>query len=123
MREKKCSGRKRHVLVDTLGLLWAVVVHSAGIQDAAGARQVLTRAREAVKRWQVIWVDAAYRALVDWAWIRWLWELRAVSKAGGTSFQALPKHRIVEQMFGWLNRYQRLSKDYERTTESSEALV
>jgi putative transposase len=123
MRGKKCKGRKRHVLVDTLGLLWAVVVHPADIQDAAGAQQVLMRARSAVKRLKIIWVDAAYRAVVDWAWIRWLWTLEVVHKTADTGFHVLPKRWIVERSFGWLNRYRRLSKDYERTTPSSEALI
>jgi putative transposase len=72
----------------------------------------------------VIWVDAAYWAVVSWARVRWLWPLEFVHAAKEhRGFVVQPKRWIVERSFGWLNRWRRLSKDYERTTESSKAFI
>jgi putative transposase len=123
-REKKIDGRKRHVVVDTLGLLWALIVTPASVQDAEGAKKVLNAFRSVVKFPKIIWADAAYRAVVAWAWIRWIWHIVIVSaKPGQKGFQVQPKRWIVERTFGWLNRSRRLSKDYEHTIESSEAFI
>jgi transposase len=111
-------------VVDTLGLLWALVITPGCVQDAEGAKQALTAFRRQVKFPKVIWVDAAYRAVVDWAWACWLWTLEVVTALQGQrGFVVQPKRWIVERTFGWLNRSRRLSKDYERTTESSAAFV
>jgi transposase len=124
MRGKKINGRKRHVVVDTLGLLWALVITPASVQDAEGAKQALVEFREQVKFPKLIWVDAAYRAVVDWAWVCWTWTLEVVSSLKDQKgFVVQPKRWIVERTFGWLNRSRRLAKDYERTTESSHAFV
>jgi putative transposase len=94
------------------------------VQDAEGAKQALSEFRQRVKFPKVIWVDAAYRAVVDWAWVYWLWTLEVVTALKGQKgFVVQPKRWIVERTFGWLNRSRRLSKDYERTTESSAAFV
>jgi len=112
------------VVVDTLGLLWALVLTPACVQDAEGGKQALTEFRRHVKFPKIIWVDAAYRAVVDWAWVRWVWFLEVVGRlAGQKGFVVQPKRWIVERTFGWLNRSRRLSKDYERTPESSHAFV
>jgi putative transposase len=72
----------------------------------------------------VIWVDAAYRAVVSWAFVLWLWTLEIVHAAKEhRGFVVQSKRWIVEPTFGWLNRWRRLSKDYERTTESSKTLI
>jgi putative transposase len=111
-------------VVDTLGLIWALVITPASVQDAEGAKATLTEFRRQVKFPKVIWVDAAYRAVVSWAWVCWLWTLEVVSgRKGQKGFMVQPKRWIVERTFGWLNRSRRLSKDYERTTDSSEAFV
>lgn len=111
-------------MVDTLGLIWALVVTPASVQDAEGAKAALTEFHRQVKFPKIIWVDAAYRAVVSWAWVRWLWTLEVVSGIKGQKgFVVQPKRWIVERTFGWLNRSRRLSKDYERTIESSEAFV
>lgn len=111
-------------MVDTLGLLWALVVTPASVQDAEGAKQALTEFRRQVKFPKLIWVDAAYRAVVSWAWVQWVWTLQVVSAlAGQKGFVVQPKRWIVERTFGWLNRSRRLSKDYEQTIESSQAFV
>ena len=111
-------------MVDTLGLIWALVITPASVQDAEGAKAALTAFRRQVKFPKVIWADAAYRAVVSWAWILWVWTLDVVTGAKGqTGFVVQPKRWIVERTFGWLNRSRRLSKDYERTIASSEAFV
>ena len=112
------------MVVDTLGLIWALVVTPASVQDAEGAKAALTEFRRLVKFPKVIWVDAAYRAVVSWVWVMWDWALEVVSRPVGQSgFVVQPKRWIVERTFGWLNRSRRLAKDYERTITSSEAFV
>ena len=111
-------------MVDTLGLLWALVVTPASVQDAEGAKEALTEFRRQVKFPKRIWVDGAYRAVVTWAWVCWTWTLEVVSALKGQKgFVVQPKRWIVERTFGWLNRSRRLSKDYEQTIESSTAFV
>ena len=112
------------MVVDTLGLIWALVITPASVQDAEGAQAALTAFRRQVKFPKVIWADAAYRAVVSWAWVMWVWTLAVVcGTKGQTGFVVQPKRWIVERTFGWLNRSRRLSKDYERTIASSEAFV
>jgi putative transposase len=123
---KKINGRKRHVVVDTLGLILAVVVHSAAIQDYDGARLVLSRLGNTLKRLKVIWADSAYgrNGLPDWVATTFGWILQTILRPVGTvGFKVLPKRWVVERTFAWLGRYRRHSKDYERTTESSEAMI
>jgi len=107
-------GRKRHLVVDTLGLLWSLVITPASVQDAAGGELALTEFRRHVKFPKVIWVDAAYRATAAWAWVRWMWFLEIVRRPKGR-FEIQPKRWIVERTFGWWNRARRLTKVYERT--------
>jgi len=112
------------VVVDTLGLMWALVLTPASVQDAAGGQAALAAFRAVVKVPKIVWVDAAYRATVAWAWSCWKWTLEVVTAAKGQSgFAVQPKRWIVERTFGWLNRSRRLSKDYERTLESSKAFI
>jgi putative transposase len=117
-------GRKRHVVVDTLGLIWGLVITPASVPDWDGAREVLLRARRAAPRLSRVFADAAYTTLEFWA----VWFARLVltivrKPPGHRGFVVQPKRWIVERTFGWLNRYRRLSKDYERTIESSTAFV
>lgn len=109
-------------MVDTLGLLWALVVTPASVQDRDGGQVALLAFREAVKFPQVIWADRAYRSLVDWAWVQWLWFIEIISRPVGR-FTIQPKRWIVERTFGWLNRSRRLAKSYERTPQSDHAFV
>jgi putative transposase len=130
---KKVTGRKRHLVVDTLGLVLIVLVTSASVQDRDGAKLVLRALFDRIKkskfsRWcrlKLIWADGGYRGeLIDWVKGTLGWTLEIVEKLGGQrGFQVLPKRWIVERTFGWLNRSRRLSKDYERLPETSEAFV
>ena len=102
--------------------MWALVVTSASVQDRDGGRLALEAFRDVVKFPQIIWADQAYRTLVDWALVQWLWVVSIVARPAGT-FQIQPKRWIVERTFGWLNRSRRLAKSYERTIESDHAFI
>jgi putative transposase len=125
---KKVTGRKRHVLVDTLGLLMRVVVTSGDIQDRDGAKLVLeglAKNEELIKRLELIWADGGYRgALIAWVEETFGWKLEIVEKQDGqVGFQVLPKRWVVERTFGWLVRQRRLARDYERLPETSETFI
>jgi putative transposase len=122
---KKVNGIKRHVLVDTLGLILKVVVHTADIQDRDGARTLLTNVKGCFPRLQKIWADGGYAgALIEWVQETCHWILEIVKRSDqAKGFEVLPHRWIVERTFGWLNRSRRLSKNYERLTTSSEAMV
>jgi putative transposase len=122
---KKVHGRKRHLVVDTLGLVVAAVVHSAGIQDRDGAKLVLKKMVNRFPRLRKILADGIYNGgIAEWAKEvgGWILEL-VVRPEGQTKFEVLPWRWIVERTFAWLGRYRRLSKDYEGTEESSEAWI
>ncbi len=126
---KHWCGRKRHIVVDTLGLLVWVWVHEANIQDRAAGYTVLSWLSCWSKRLRVVWVDGGYSgALAKWtAQVAGL-TVEVVKKrtgVGGSSggFQVLPKRWVVERTFAWLNRNRRLSKDYERNVVISEGFV
>lgn len=119
------KGRKRHVVVDTLGLVWAVVVHSAAVQDRDGAKLVLDKLRGGLPRLAAVLADGGYNGPVA-AWVSATLgvALTLVQKAPGQrGFQALPKRWIVERTFAWFGRHRRLSKDYEQRPASSEAWI
>ena len=123
---KKITGRKRHLAVDTLGMILTVVVHAASFQDQDGARQVFKKLKEKFSRLKVIFGDSAYGRSGLPAWVKksFGWILQTVLRPVGIKgFVVLPKRWIVERTFAWLGRYRRHSKDYEKTTESSEALT
>ena len=118
------TGRKRHLVVDTLGLLLAVVVHAADIQDRDGAKLVLTKLKERFRRLKLIWADAGYAGqLVEWAQAFGGWVLSIVKRTDAHRFQVLPRRWVVERTLAWLGRHRRLSKDYEALTQTSEALI
>lgn len=122
---KKVKGRKRHLLVDTLGLLLIVVVHSASTQDRDGAKLVLARVPGYLNRLARIWADGAYAGqLIQWVKTTCRCVLEIVKRSDKLpGFQVLPRRWVIERTFGWLNRYRRLAKDYERSPESSEAMI
>ena len=119
------KGRKRHIVVDTIGLLLAVVVHAADIQDRDGAKLVLSKLPGRFPRLKLIWADAAYAGhLVDWAHVLGGWLIEVVKRAMHShSFEVLPRRWVVERTLGWLGRNRRLSKDYEGLAESTEAWI
>ena len=126
---KRVRGRKRHLLVDTGGLLLHRVVHSASVQDRAGARQVLTGISALFPLLALVWVDGGYvnrvdAGLIDWAARTQNLQLVVVPRnADVRGFQVLPRRWVVERTFGWLTRCRRLARDYERTTAHAEAMI
>ena len=122
---KLIKGRKRHILVDTLGLLLVVVVHTAEIADSVGARSVLEKARWRFSTLQHIWADGGYvGSLLEWAKNRLQLVVEIVKRSdGGRGFKVLARRWVVERTLAWISRNRRLSKDYESLPESSEALV
>ena len=122
---KKVHGRKRQILVDTLGLLLAVVVTSAALSDPAGARLWLRRLAGACKKVRRIWVDGAYRGhLLEWVLLHFHFVLQPVLRSDGQKgFVVLPRRWVVERPFAWLTQSRRLGKDYERLPVSSEAMI
>jgi putative transposase len=122
---KQVKGRKRHVLVDTLGLLIMVLVTSAALPDRDGATQVFAATAGRLPRLERVWADQSYAGmLVEWVQLVYAFVLDIVRRPKQQrGFQLLPKRWIVERTLGWFNRYRRLSKDYERRTDVSEGMV
>lgn len=122
---KKVNGRKRHIIVDTIGLLLAIVVHAASIQDRDGAKLVFRKLKGKFPRLKLIWADGGYcGSLVDWVFDFGKWILEIVSRPKDQKgFVVLPRRWVVERTFAWLGRYRRLSKDYERLCDTSECLI
>jgi putative transposase len=125
---KKTTGRKRHLFVDTLGLLLCVVVTSASVDDGVAAPQLLERADpQTLPRMEKIWGDNKYHNHHLYRWLsanRPGWNLEVVSRPPGTKgFVRLPKRWVVERTNAWNGRYRRNSKDYERRTDSSESMI
>jgi putative transposase len=122
---KRVKGRKRHILVDTLGFLLVVVVTTASVSENASARQVLSRLGGAGKKLHRIWVDGGYRGtLIDWTWERFHLVLeRVLRPEGSKGFVVLARRWVVERTFAWFIRCRRLTVDYEGLPESSEAWI
>ena len=122
---KKVNGRKRHVLVDTMGLLLAVVVTAASVSDPAGARLLFKRLGGAGKKLRKLWVDGTYRGnLVEWAVEHAWFILQPVLRCDDLKgFVVLPRRWGVERTLAWLTQARRLSKDYERLSASSAAMI
>jgi len=123
---KKVMGRKRHILVDTLGILLEVVVMAANSTDVTGAKAVLNKVeRQITLRLLKIWADKGYQG--DWR--EWLDEQYAIQLEIVTAapdqvgFAVQPRRWVVERTFAWLGKYRRLSKDYERCPRSSEGMI
>jgi putative transposase len=121
---KRTKGRKRHIIVDTMGLLLAVVVHSADIQDRDGAKLVMENLRYKYFSILKIFADGGYAGqLIDYVKETFNWVLEIVKRNESGKFKVLPKRWIVERTISWLNNYRRNSKDYEYLTETSEAII
>ena len=121
------TGRKRHLLVDTEGLVLKAVVSAADVSDRVGGELVAWALRlfgPDLPRLLKVWVDGAYAGLVAWARDRMGWEVELVQRpAGSKGFVLLPRRWAVERTFAWIGRYRRLSKDYEFRVETSEAFI
>jgi putative transposase len=116
-------GRKRHLLVDTLGLVLKAVVHPGDVQDRDGGREVLARASWEHGRLQAVRADAGYAGRLDrWARDACGWSVEIIRRTS-RGFEVLPKRWVVERTFAWLTKHRRLSKDYELLTETSEAFI
>lgn len=121
---KKVYGRKRHIAVDSMGLILAVIVHSVGIQDRIGVRALLLRLSRNYKNIVAIFADDGYTGkLIDWTFARFRWMLIIVKRKEQSKFIVLPKRWIVERTLAWLGSHRRLSKDYEHKTSSSEIFL
>jgi putative transposase len=132
------SGRKRHILCDTIGLLLKVSVHPADVADRDGAKLLLANLAASCPRVAKVWVDAAYQGPCA-AWITETlgWAVEVVRKPPArvwvgpgqepperpAGFQVLPRRWVVERTFAWLGRQRRLSKDYEVLPETEEAWI
>jgi putative transposase len=138
---KKVNGRKRHLLVDTLGLLLAVHVSAADVSDRDGAMALLRRLdRRHLPRLRHGWADGGYRgAFLAWALARSKISFEVVARADGgrrrrwrppgveppvvPRFAVVPRRWVVERTFAWLGRFRRLSKDDEYLPATSEAVI
>lgn len=122
---KAIRGRKRHIVTDTLGLLLAVLVHSAALHDSQQAPHLLKRLVGKVPRLRVILADSGYAGTpAGLIWRCFGWVLELVHRPGGVrGFVVVKRRWVVERTFGWFGGYRRLSKDYEHLPEVSEAMV
>jgi putative transposase len=125
---KKITGRKRHIIVDTLGLLLVVVVTVASADDGTIAPKVLGQlTAEHRSRLELVWADGKYRNHYLDGWMvetKAGYRIEVVSRPDGSvGFVKLPRRWVVERTFAWLGRYRRNSRDYERFSESSEAMI
>ena len=123
---KKVKGRKRHILVDTLGNLLEVVVWAANSNDRDGAKALLSKVERLITiRLLKIWADKGYQG--DWeTWLYNEWDIQleiVCAETGQRGFAVQPRRWVVERTFAWLGKYRRLSKEYERDTKSSEGLI
>ena len=120
------KGRKRTLLVDTLGMLLDLWVHPADIQDYDAGQEILAEIVASYPRLKKVWADSAFgkNGLVEWVKETTGVELEIVKRAEGTKgFVVQAKRWIVERTLGWLNGYRGLSKEYTATTESSETMI
>jgi transposase len=124
---KNVDGRKRHIVVDSMGLLLAVLVTAASVDDAAAAPELFRRmADQPLSQMKRIYADSKYHnyVLYDWVSEHRTWELDIIRRPeGATGFVLLPIRWTVERTFAWLNRCRRLSLDREKTVRSAEAMI
>ena len=125
---KKITGRKRHIIVDTLGLLVVVLVTIASADDGTIAPEVLRKLTAGhCTRLELIWADTKYHNHSLNAWLKQeevRYRIEVVSRPPGSQgYVKLPRRWVVERTFAWLGRYRRHSRDYERFSESSEAMI
>jgi transposase len=122
---KKVNGRKRHLVVDTLGLLIVVLVTAASVQDRDGGVRVLDRAKMAMPSLVLVWADAAYsRRAQEFAARVLRITVQVVAKlVGQAGFVPLPRRWVVERTHAWITGHRRMSRDYERLPAHAEAMI
>jgi putative transposase len=126
---KQINGRKRHIIVDTLGLLLAVVVTAANVDDGVGAPQIVGKLKpEAFPRLEALFADNKYHNHKFYAWLNdhshGKWHVEISSRpADAKGFKPLRIRWVVERTIAWIGRYRRNSKDYEKRTDSSESMI
>lgn len=122
---KKITGRGRHLAVDAEGWLLALVVTAASVSDKAGAKLLAIRLFNAFTTLQIMWADSGYDGAPLARWVKTVAAitLEVVQRTSAHSFQVVRRRWVVERTFGWLMRYRRLARDYERRTEHHEAMV
>lgn len=122
---KHVKGRKRHLLIDTLGLLLVILVHSAACSDRRGAKQVLSEAARRFPRLRKVWADGGYRGkLLEWVKTHCPFDLEIrLRPEEQLAFVPVPQRWKVERTLGWFNHFRVLSKDYEYSPEASAAWV
>ena len=122
---KKITGRGRHLAVDTEGWLLTLVVTAASVSDKAGAKLLVIRLFDAFDTLKIMWADSGYDGKPLAAWITTIAAitLEVVKRTAPHSFQVVRRRWVVERTFGWLMRYRRLVRDYERRTDHHEAMI
>lgn len=119
------KGRKRHIAVDTLGLVLGCEVHSAAIQDREGGKEVLAKTKNKYPTLLKFFADGGYAGtLQNWCLLT-LGVLLSIARkiVDQIGFKVIPKRWIVERTFGWLNNFRRMSKDYEHNPKTSENII
>jgi putative transposase len=122
---KKVNGRKRHIAVDTLGLIITIVVTAACVQDRDAARPLIWNLHRAGRRVRLVWADGGYAGkLVTWAKTALKLTLEIVKRPDDLhSFKVLPRRWVVERTFAWISKFRRTVRDYERLPEHHEAMI
>jgi len=120
---KKVNGRKRHIAVDTTGLVLDVVITAASVQDRQGARPLLWNLHRACRDVRLVWADAGYSGKLA-AWAATLkMTLQVVARRDPHAFVVLPRRWVVERTFAWISKHRRTTRDYERLPASHEAMI
>ena len=115
---------KRHVCVDTIGLVWGLEITTADVHDTKGAMLAAAYARDSSPKLVHVWADSAYQGFVDFAMAVLAIAVAIVTwKTKPKRFVVQPRRWVVERTFGWLTRWRRLNRNYEHTLESSKAMV
>ena len=120
---KKVNGRKRHIAVDSMGLLLAVVITAASVQDRDAARPLLWNLHRTCRHISLIWADAVYAGKLS-AWAATMkMTLQIVPRRNPHAFEVLPRRWVVERTFAWISKHRRTVRDYERLPASHEAMI
>ncbi len=122
-RRAQDNCRKRHIAVDSMGLLLAVVITAASVQDRDAARPLLWNLHRTSRRISLIWADAVYTGKLS-AWAAALkMTLQIVPRRNPHAFEVLPRRWVVERTFAWISKHRRTVRDYERLPASHEAMI